>query len=57
MKKYYAIKKGRQTGIFTSWDETKSLVSGFNGAIYKSFKTKEERGIRGHSFAYGWLPN
>lgn len=42
MKKYYAIKKGRQTGIFTSWDETKSLVSGFNGAIYKSFKTKEE---------------
>ena len=38
MGKYYVVKKGRKTGIFTSWDETKSYVHGYSGAIYKSFK-------------------
>lgn len=40
--KYYAVRKGRETGIFTSWDKCKSLVMGFKGADYKSFKIKEE---------------
>ena len=38
MKKYYAVKKGRKTGIYTSWTECKEQVDGFSGAIYKSFK-------------------
>ena len=41
-KKYYAVKSGRKTGIFGTWDECKAQVSGYSGAIYKSFKTKEE---------------
>ena len=36
-KKFYAIKEGKKTGIFTSWDETKEYVTGFNGAVYKGF--------------------
>lgn len=36
-KKYYAVKSGRETGIFTSWDECKRLVTGFKGAQYKGF--------------------
>lgn len=40
--KYYAIKNGKSPGIYTSWDEAKAQVHGFKGAIYKSFKTKEE---------------
>ena len=36
-KKYYAVKKGRKVGIFTTWDECKKQVDGFSGAIYKSF--------------------
>ncbi len=40
--KYYAVRKGRETGIYRSWDECKALVSGFAGAEYKSFKTLEE---------------
>lgn len=36
-KKYYAVKKGRQKGIFESWDECKKAVEGFSNAIYKSF--------------------
>ncbi len=38
--KYYAIRIGRKTGIFTSWDEAKEYVLGYKGAIYKSFTNK-----------------
>lgn len=41
-KKYYAVKKGRITGVFQSWDECKSSVDGFPGAEYKGFATLEE---------------
>lgn len=41
-KKYYAIRQGRKTGIFTSWDETKQYVSGYKNAEYKSFTSKVE---------------
>lgn len=40
--KYYAVRAGRKTGIFRTWDECKEQVSGFSGASYKSFTTKEE---------------
>ncbi len=40
--KYFVVWKGRQTGIFTSWEECKKQVEGFSGASYKSFKTLEE---------------
>lgn len=41
-KKYYAVKKGKSTGIFLTWDECKKQTVGFKGAIYKSFLTLEE---------------
>jgi ribonuclease HI len=41
-KKYYAVIKGRNTGIFTSWNECEAQVKGFKGAIYKSYKTRAE---------------
>lgn len=41
VKKYYAIAKGRQTGVFyTTWAEAKQLVEGFPGARYKGFTDK-----------------
>ncbi len=40
--KYYAVKKGRNPGIYTSWDSCLEEVKGYSGAIYKSFKTLEE---------------
>lgn len=40
--KYYAVKKGRETGIFTTWEECEKQVKGFSGATYKSFPTKQE---------------
>ena len=40
--KYYAVKKGRKTGIFTSWDECKEQVHGFLDVEYKSFSSEED---------------
>jgi ribonuclease HI len=40
--KFYVVWKGRNTGIFDSWDECNSQIFGFEGAQYKSFPTKEE---------------
>ena len=42
MSKFYAVKNGKKTGIFSTWDECKEQVFGFKGAIYKSFKTLSE---------------
>lgn len=40
--KFYAVKKGRQTGIFLTWAQCQEQVKGYPGAIFKSFPTKEE---------------
>lgn len=34
--------KGRQPGIYTTWDEAKAQVFGVEGAVYKSFESKAE---------------
>ena len=41
-KKVYAVKKGRETGIFSTWEECKQKVHGYPGAQYKSFPTLKE---------------
>lgn len=40
-KKYYVVWKGRQIGVFDLWEECKKQIDGFEGAQYKSFKTRE----------------
>ncbi|MGG3915799.1 viroplasmin family protein [Rossellomorea vietnamensis] len=42
MRKFYAVKKGRKEGVYTSWDECKQQVNGFTNAVYKSFATYAE---------------
>jgi ribonuclease HI len=41
-KKYYAVFKGRKTGVFTSWADCEEQINGFSGALYKSFKSRGE---------------
>ena len=41
-KKYYAVRKGKKTGVFDTWDQCKQVVLGYPGAEYKSFASKEE---------------
>ena len=41
-KKFYAVKRGRKTGLYTVWAECAAQVKGFQGAVYKGFMTEEE---------------
>lgn len=41
-KKYYAVKVGRNCGIYENWEDAKEQISGFSGAVYKGFPTREE---------------
>jgi ribonuclease HI len=40
--KYYAVKKGRNTGIYNTWDECKLQIHEYKGAQYKKFDTQED---------------
>lgn len=37
-KYYYAVKEGRQVGVFYTWDDCKKQVIGYKGAKYKKFE-------------------
>nr|MBO6294861.1 RNase H1/viroplasmin domain-containing protein [Schwartzia sp. (in: firmicutes)] len=41
-KNVYAVRKGRLTGLFNTWDECERQVKGFPGAVFKGFPTEEE---------------
>ena len=41
-KKFYAVKKGKVTGLFRTWDECKASVDGYPGAEYKGFTSEQE---------------
>ena len=41
-KKTYAVRKGRQPGIYYSWPEAEKQVNGFPGAEYKSFSRESD---------------
>ncbi|MGH9846992.1 MAG: ribonuclease HI [Blastocatellia bacterium] len=36
-KKYYAVRNGREPGIYRTWDECKAQVEGYPNAAYKGF--------------------
>ena len=48
-KNFYAVRTGRNTGIFTSWAECEKQVKGFSKASFKGFATKKEA----EAFLYG----
>ncbi|MDR1914328.1 MAG: ribonuclease H family protein [Clostridiales bacterium] len=41
-KKFYAVKQGRKAGVFPTWNECKTQIHGYSGAIYKSFATEKD---------------
>lgn len=42
MKKYYAVRQGRRTGIYSSWEQCKAQVDRYPGAEYKAFSSLED---------------
>ena len=61
-KKYYAVRIGLKPGIYYSWEECKSQIHKYPGAIYKRFqnlseaqefiKITEKKSINNSSYAY-----
>lgn len=41
-QKYYVVWQGKESGIYTTWEECKKMVIGVAGAKYKSYKTLAE---------------
>lgn len=39
---YYAVKKGREVGIFTDWAEAEASVKGFSDPKFKKFRSLKE---------------
>jgi len=42
MGKFYAVKVGRNVGIFNTWAQCQENIKGYSGAVYKSFSTRVE---------------
>lgn len=42
VRKYYAVRHGYQTEIFTSWPECNEVVKGFRGAEFRGFRSRHE---------------
>jgi len=40
--KFYAVAAGRKPGIYEIWEEAKEQITGFPGAVFKGFPTKED---------------
>lgn len=40
--KYYVVWEGHSPGIYDTWEECKRQITGYKGAKYKSFPTKEQ---------------
>ncbi len=41
-KKFYVVWKGVVPGVYKSWEYAKAQVSGYEGAVYKSFSSEAE---------------
>ncbi|MEJ2162739.1 MAG: ribonuclease H family protein [Robiginitalea sp.] len=41
-KRYYVVWKGKNPGVYSSWDACKAEIEGFEGALYMAFDSKEE---------------
>lgn len=53
-KKYYVVWKGKETGVFSSWEKVKKLIHGFEGAQYKAFMNKDQANIASNKTFYDY---
>ena len=55
-RKYYAVAVGLKPGIYDDWPAAQAQVTGFKGAVYKGFKSREEAVAWMKSPSYARLP-
>lgn len=41
-KNYYAVRIGKNPGIYTNWEDCKAQVTGYKGAVFKGFEEKKD---------------
>ena len=41
-KKFYVVWNGVEPGVYESWDKVKAQITGYDGALYKSFSNIED---------------
>jgi ribonuclease HI len=41
-QKYYAVFKGKENGVYFSWDRCKEQITGFSSPIYKAFDSSDD---------------
>lgn len=44
-KKFYVVWKGKKPGVYSTWNECKKQINGFEGAQYKSFASLSEANL------------
>ena len=44
-RKWYAVRKGREVGIFDTWESCKTHVHGYRGSEFKSFQNLNDAHI------------
>lgn len=42
MSKWYAVRVGRNPGVYATWDECRQQVTGYSKAEYRSFSTRDQ---------------
>ncbi|KAI1337255.1 ribonuclease H [Xylariaceae sp. FL0016] len=41
-EKFYGVRAGHNTGVYTTWEEANEQISGYKGCQFKSFNTRRE---------------
>ena len=41
-RRYYAVARGRNPGVYNDWGDAECQVNGFSGALHKKFKSRRE---------------
>ena len=54
---FYAVARGRDEGVFLSWEETEPLVKGFSGAVHHRFDSLEEAEAFLEDYDLGRIPD
>lgn len=54
-QKFYVVWKGVEPGIYDSWNECKRQVENYDGALYKSFSTREDAEKAYHSGPWSYI--
>ena len=54
-QKWYAVRVGRQTGVFPTWEQAQQQVGGFEGAQVKEFERSDAAIDRGLLQAKMWM--